>query len=134
MTRVQNHSRPIIGNYSIKIGSDDLAIWSTTNNNFSAIAIPFNTQSWTLQDGLNHYYQTDKIQVQSMQGNDFDDSIKFVIEYIGMLSNPLPITINMTRLAGGNTNLFTNTYTVKRAFSINRPLYSPLPFDFMRTA
>lgn len=69
-----------------------------------------------------------------MQGNDFDDSIKFVIEYVGILADPLPITINTTGLGGGNVNLFDATYTVKRTFSISRPLYSPLPYEFMRTA
>jgi hypothetical protein len=78
-TRVQNHSRPITGNYSIKVGALDLAIYSSVNKNFSLTNIPFNTESWTFQEGLNLLYTTDKIQVRTMQNNDFDDSIKFVI-------------------------------------------------------
>lgn len=51
-----------------------------------------------------------------------------------MIADPLPITVNVTGLLGGNTNVFTPTYTVKRQFSLTRPLYSPLPYEFMRTA
>lgn len=51
-----------------------------------------------------------------------------------MIADPLPITINVTSLAGGNTNVFIPSYTVKRVFSLTRPLYSPLPYEFMRTA
>ena len=69
-----------------------------------------------------------------MQNADFDENIKFVIEYVGLIANPMVITVTTTGLSGGNTNVFTNTVTVKRAFSLTRPLYSPLPFDFMRTA
>lgn len=69
-----------------------------------------------------------------MKDADFDENIKFVIEYVGLLANAFPITVATTGLTGGSANVFTNTVTVKRAFSQSRPLYSPLPFDFMRTA
>lgn len=51
-----------------------------------------------------------------------------------MIADPLPLTINVTGLLGGNTNVFNPTFTVNRQFSLTRPLYSPLPFEFMRTA
>lgn len=69
-----------------------------------------------------------------MSNTDFDENIKFIIEYVGMIADPLPLTINVTGLLGGNTNVFNPTFTVKRQFSFTRPLYSPLPFEFMRTA
>lgn len=71
-TRVQNHSKPITGTYSIKVGTFDLILYSSTNKNYSILNFPFNTESWTLQDGLNYLYQTDKIQVRTMQGGDYD--------------------------------------------------------------
>ncbi len=50
------------------------------------------------------------------------------------MAEPYSITIYKTLLKGGDTDAFTATFTVKRAFSFTRPLYSPLPFDFMRVA
>lgn len=69
-----------------------------------------------------------------MQNNDFDESIKFVIEYVGILGDHLPITINVNTLGGGKSNAFDTSFTVQRTFSLTRPLYSPLPYEFMRTA
>lgn len=71
-TRVQNHSKPITGTYSIKVGTFDLALYSSTNKNYSLTNIPFNTESWVIQDALNYLYQTDKIQVRTMSNTDFD--------------------------------------------------------------
>ncbi len=132
--KVQNHSKPITGTYSIKLEGNDLKTWSSTNNNYSATAIPYNTEGWQLQDAFNNLYQTDKFRVRIMKDADFDENIKFVIEYVGLLVSPMAITVTTTGLSGGNTNVFTNTVTIRRAFSLTRPLYSPLPFDFMRTA
>ena len=71
-TRVQNHSKPITGTYSIKVGTFDLALYHSTNKNYSLTSIPFNTESWIIQDALNYLYQTDKIQVRTMSNTDFD--------------------------------------------------------------
>lgn len=112
-----------------------MPIWSSANNNFSVTALPYNTDSWALQDAINKFYgTTDSIRVRTMNGVDFDENIKFVIEYVGLLAAPYAISVNTSTLAGGNSNAFTATVTIKRDFSLTRPLYSPLPFDFMRTS
>jgi hypothetical protein len=72
--------------------------------------------------------------VKLMKGNDFDLGIKWVVEYVGLLAAPYLITVNTAALKGGNNDLFTATHTVKREFSSTRPLYTPVPFDFLRTA
>jgi hypothetical protein len=133
-TKVQNHSRPVTGTYSLKLAGTDVPIYSSLTKNYSITALPFDTQSWQLENALNNFYQTDRIRVRTMLNADFDENIKFVVEYVGLLADAFPITVTTTGLTGGATNIFTNTVTVKRAFSLTRPLYSPLPFDFMRTA
>lgn len=56
----------------MKVGTFDLNLYSSTNRNYSVVNIPFNTDWWVLQDALNNLYQTDKIQVRTMQSTDFD--------------------------------------------------------------
>jgi hypothetical protein len=67
-------------------------------------------------------------------GNSYYDRVQFVIEYVGLWTQPLPITINAAGLAGGSSNHCSGTLNVKRYLSLLRPLYSPLPYEFMRTA
>ena len=63
---------------------------------------------------------------------DHDDEIQYFIEYVGLLGAPKTITFDLTLLTGGKTG--TNpiaSATVVRPFSPTRPLYSPIPIDFL---
>ena len=57
-----------------------------------------------------------------------------VIEYVGLLGTPSKLNLNTSELKCGGFNQFLVNYQVNRNFSEKRPFYSPLPFDFMRTA
>ena len=59
--------------------------------------------------------------------------IEYIIEYVGVIDTALPITVDTTLLEGGSTDSFTATVEILREYS-TRPLYSPVPYDFLRVA
>jgi hypothetical protein len=66
-------------------------------------------------------------------GSYLTDQIKFAILYIGVRTNIGIITANTVNLKGGSADTFTFLYQVKRVYS-NRPLFDPIPYDFLRVA
>lgn len=60
-----------------------------------------------------------------------ENSIEFVIEYVGIVSAPQTITLDTTLITGGKAGApIESSVTILRDYS-NRELYSPVPFDFI---
>ena len=100
----------------------------------NGITETFNFNSWPY-DQFRSFYPGTEIDVDWIHDNrDHDEEVVYFIEYVGLLGDAYSIIADNTLLTGGEVGtLPTITIETVRAYSQERPLYSPVPFDFLST-
>lgn len=91
----QAHSPYLSGSYSIMVNNSLLTVGPSTN-----ISTPFSSAAASLATALNSFYNSSEIVVDQVVGTNYYDEEVITILYKG-IADPLPISIDITKLAGG---------------------------------
>ena len=79
---------------------------------------------------MDDLYDADEIDVTHVQGTYRQEQIHFMIEYVGIAGAAGAISLETTGLSGGKDDTMNSNAKTLREYS-TRPLYSPVPADFL---
>ena len=126
VTRAQEHSPPLSGTYQVLIGGTPIEY--NGNPNFD-----YNSNYYSLRSAIRDYYDSDEIEVYDVMYTWKNMNIKYIIHYNGLRQTPDPITFELINLSGGRAGTSpTGTIIPLRIFSETKPLFSPVPMEFLR--
>lgn len=97
IARTSTHSPPLAGTFNLLVNNVPLAIDSGNTN------IPYNVDLGKIEYSLNNLYQSKEIRVNRVMNTQSENSIEFVIEYVGITNAANPVTLDTTLLTGGST-------------------------------
>jgi hypothetical protein len=95
IARTSTHSAPLAGTFNLLINNVPLALDSGNTN------IPFNVDLGKIEYYLNQLYQSREIKVNRVMNTQSENSIEFVIEYVGITGPASPVNVDLTLLTGG---------------------------------
>lgn len=96
IARTSTHSPPLAGTFNLLVNNVPLPIDSGNTN------IPFNVDLGKIESSLNNLYQSKEIRVNRVMNTQSENSIEFVIEYVGITNAANPVTLDTTLLTGGS--------------------------------
>ena len=123
VSRIQEHSPPLSGSFAITVDGTPME-----GNPFSYKA------GGGIRGDLANYYSLPELNIDVMMGQDYEEEIHYFIEYVGRLGDPGLTIFDVSLMSGGKVGT-SPTVTINRIreFSQTRPLYSPVPYEFLFT-
>lgn len=125
--RLVEHSPPLQGTFQILV--DGVPILKSNDSP----DLDYNEDTWQLEYGFENHYHIPEFWVDFVMDVNEEDSIEFYAEFL-WLADHGSITIDVSGLSGGpdDATIEAKIETI-RPYS-SKPLYSPLPYDFLHTA